>query len=96
MLNTFIQIQLVIVSVIVLCVFSYAIKITCPEESFTLVASTPQEKVHLWFLQLLHTFWNFIQGVVENMNGSCKFRNKICIVKIVGLFFIYLFFLIKH
>lgn len=27
------------------CVFSYAIKITCPEESFTLVASTPQEKV---------------------------------------------------
>lgn len=32
---------------LVFFVFSYAIKIICPEESFTIVASTPQEKVHL-------------------------------------------------
>lgn len=36
----------------VLFVFSYAIKIICPEESFTIVASTPQEKVCLWFMHL--------------------------------------------
>uniref|UniRef100_A0A672IXI3 Alsin Rho guanine nucleotide exchange factor ALS2 n=1 Tax=Salarias fasciatus TaxID=181472 RepID=A0A672IXI3_SALFA len=33
-----------LLSVSPLCIFSHAIKITCPEESFTVVASTPQEK----------------------------------------------------
>lgn len=34
-------------------VYSYAIKIICPEESFTMVASTPQEKVDLLADQVL-------------------------------------------
>lgn len=47
----FVPIKLIIA--LVLHIFSHALKITCPEESFTLVASTPQEKVHLWFKPLL-------------------------------------------
>lgn len=36
------------------CTFlSYTIKIICPEESLVLVASTPQEKVNVWFIVLL-------------------------------------------
>lgn len=44
-------------SILSLCYVSssYAIKITCPEESFTLVASTPQEKVRsLMFVSIIH------------------------------------------
>lgn len=68
----FVPIKLIIA--LVLHIFSHALKITCPEESFTLVASTPQEKVHLWFKPLL--LLSFSKSVCKKSFFEIEFRLK--------------------